>query len=1118
MATSSRQTSIFGVNDWKSIYKTYRQADLQSYDYETLRKTFVDYLQTYYPETFNDYVESSEYVALLDVIAYMGQALAFRDDLNARENFIDTAERRDSVIKLANLVGYNPKRNIAAQGYLKISSIQTTEQVKDVNGLQLSNLTVLWNDPANPNWQEQFNSIINAALITSQRVGRPGNSKDILGVRTDEYTVQRSTGILPVASFSAVVQGTNMNFECVSVTSLNADNVYEMSPNLNSNFNILYRNDKLGYGSINTGFFIYFKQGSLQPYNFNVSEQIGNQLIDINIQGINNSDTWLYRLDPITGLEKNWTQVENIYDSTRNTQTSNNKQIFSVVSRFNDQVSYTFGDGVFGKIPNGNFRAYVRTSNALTYTINSDEFQGTSIIMTYVSRTGRIETLSMSLELMTPISNAQGRESLTNIKQRAPQRYYSQNRMVNGEDYNNFPFTLFNSIIKSKALNRSSVGVSRNFDLLDPTGKYSSTNVFADDGGLYIEETDGNLIFNAYTTNDILVFLTDTLSNALNNHRVFQYYTQQFVRYKIDASSGDNDIMWHQSSFNDLESTGYFYNNSGPVSIGVFTTGNVKYLTEGALLKFKAPSGYYFNKNNKLVEGLPGIADSIYLWTSISAVIGEGTNNGEGNLITGYGPVTLNNPLQTGLILREVLPSFTNSLPTTLIQEISTQVLLGQNFSLVFRNDLLVNQDRWYLSTVTDSKYFVKFESLGSGRYKVTYKSIAYYFASSSSVRFAFNKNRIIYDPATGKLLQDYINVLKVNSYPDSNYPFPTDTKLSIVGQLTEIDGYVDDYSVEVSSTDPNTAGAIKNPDFFYLLTGYATGSTNLFKYVFFELITDSNLLTRYQMVETNTINYAYTSRQEIALVRYEFPPNSVFFAGKEKTFYKTIQNTSNKNVIEVVQVDNYIAKIGRQGLAFQYKHNSSNTTRIDPATTNIIDLFLVTQSYYTQYQNWIKDSSGRLSEPEKPTLDELNLIYSTVNDYKMLTDSLILNCVTFKPLFGIKAESKLQATIKVIKSGTTTASDSEVRSAVLTSMNSYFSIDNWTFGDTFYFSELSAFTHSTIGDLVSSIVLVPNDPSLKFGDLYEIHSSPYEIFVNAAQASDITVITSLSPAELQIG
>ena len=132
MATSSRQSSIFGVNDWKTIYRTYKQADFQSYDYETLRKTFVDYLRVTYPETFNDYVESSEYVALLDVMAFMGQALSFRDDLNTRENFIDTAERRDSVIKLANLVGYNPKRNSAGQGFLKITAIQTTEQVKEI--------------------------------------------------------------------------------------------------------------------------------------------------------------------------------------------------------------------------------------------------------------------------------------------------------------------------------------------------------------------------------------------------------------------------------------------------------------------------------------------------------------------------------------------------------------------------------------------------------------------------------------------------------------------------------------------------------------------------------------------------------------------------------------------------------------------------------------------------------------------------------------------------------------------------------------------------------------------------------------------------------------------------
>ena len=50
---------------------------------------------------FNDFVESSEYVALIDLIAYISQALSFRVDLNARENFLETAERRNSVLRLA---------------------------------------------------------------------------------------------------------------------------------------------------------------------------------------------------------------------------------------------------------------------------------------------------------------------------------------------------------------------------------------------------------------------------------------------------------------------------------------------------------------------------------------------------------------------------------------------------------------------------------------------------------------------------------------------------------------------------------------------------------------------------------------------------------------------------------------------------------------------------------------------------------------------------------------------------------------------------------------------------------------------------------------------------------
>jgi hypothetical protein len=54
------------------------------------------------------------------------------------------------------------------------------------------------------------------------------------------------------------------------------------------------------------------------------------------------------------------------------------------------------------------------------------------------------------------------------------------------------------------------------------------------------------------------------------------------------------------------------------------------------------------------------------------------------------------------------------------------------------------------------------------------------------------------------------------------------------------------------------------------------------------------------------------------------------------------------------------------------------------------------------------------------------------------------------------------------------------------------------------------------LGSLISSVVLVPADPTQSFGDLYEILSTPSEIFCNGATASDIIVISALTPSALQ--
>jgi len=1115
MATSSRQSGLFGVNDWKAIYETFREADFRSYDYETLRKSFIDYLRLYYPETYNDYIESSEFIALLDVMAFMGQGLAFRNDLNTRENFIDTAERRDSVVKLADLVSYTPKRNSCASGYMKVTTVRTSENITDANGVNLSNVPVSWNDPSNRNWLDQMNTIFNAVLVDSQKIGRPGNSAEILGVTTSEYGIQIPTNTLPIVPFTTQVDGTSMNFELVSSTSLDQDYIYEIPPAPTGQLNMLYRNDKLGFGSPNTGFMFFFKQGSLQPYNFNFQQQISNQTINIDVEGINETDTWLYQTqaDNTLGL---WKQVENVYADAYLQTESSDKKIFSVGSRANDQVTYVFGDGVFSEMPVGNFRAYVRSSNALTYTIDPSEMNGVSVAITYVSRTGRNETLTMSLSLPMTVTNAQGRESLSAIKQRAPTRYYTQNRMVNGEDYTNFPYTLYNSIIKSKAINRSSIGVSKNLDLLDPTGKYSSTNSFGDDGALYQESADGFLSLTVDNTSDIIQFFTDDLASVLALNRANQYYIQNYTRYAYPGTSGGTTLYWKTSSVDSSSETGYFYSLTGtieqPQPLGTFTTTNAKYITTGALLKFVAPTGFYFDATNRLVAGVPTGGEKTYIWSTVLNVVGDGNNNGEGTFANGQGPVTLNDYVPDGVTITEIIPVFDNSLSSTVIQEAILKIELQQDFTLIFNNSLLINQERWSIGAASNANYFVKFTSLGNNRYTVTYRSLTYYFGSVADTRFTYNKDELVYDPFTGKIIQDFINVLGINTVFNTTTALGADTKVNILGQTVESDGYVNDFQVEVAATDVNNGQLILDPDFFNDITGYVNNGTNTGVYVFFRTITDPVNLTRQLIVPSSDIVYTYGTKNQIEIVKYEFPVGQLFYATTDNKFYKSVQDPTitTPNYIMTEQVE-YSVKAGRQGLDYQYRHNANNTTRIDPATTNIVDLYIVTQAYYTAFNNYIKDTTNTIKKPDQPTLNELNTAYPLVQDYKMLSDSVILNSVTFKPLFGEKADESLRATIKVVKSQTTNASNSEIRSSVLAAMDSYFDINNWNFGDTFFFSEFEQ-----IGELVSSVILVSNDPEKLFGDLYEIKCRPYEIFVNAATTNDIVIVPALTPATMQ--
>jgi hypothetical protein len=117
--------------------------------------------------------------------------------------------------------------------------------------------------------------------------------------------------------------------------------------------------------------------------------------------------------------------------------------------------------------------------------------------------------------------------------------------------------------------------------------------------------------------------------------------------------------------------------------------------------------------------------------------------------------------------------------------------------------------------------------------------------------------------------------------------------------------------------------------------------------------------------------------------------------------------------------------------------------------------------------------------------------------------------------LFGSKADASLQATFKVIKNQATLKSDSEIKANVIRAINNYFALENWDFGDTFYFSELDAYLHQELSPDVLSITIVPKDTTNVFGSLLQITSARDEIFISSATVNDVEIISVITASQL---
>jgi uncharacterized membrane protein YgcG len=155
--------------------------------------------------------------------------------------------------------------------------------------------------------------------------------------------------------------------------------------------------------------------------------------------------------------------------------------------------------------------------------------------------------------------------------------------------------------------------------------------------------------------------------------------------------------------------------------------------------------------------------------------------------------------------------------------------------------------------------------------------------------------------------------------------------------------------------------------------------------------------------------------------------------------------------------------------------------------------------------------------KPKPPSNDELFRSYGTqINKIKSISDEVIYHPVKYKILFGAKANPDLQVKFKIVKNSNIVINDNEIKAGIIEAINKFFDIENWDFGETFYFQELSAYIINELSPKLVSILIVPRQTTQSFGSLFEIKSEPDEIFASAATVTDIETIDQITATNLQ--
>ena len=497
-------------------------------NFSDFKSNLVNYAKTYFPNTYNDFSESSPGNMFIEMASYVGDVMSFYIDTQVQENFLLYAKEKENLYALSYAFGYRPKASYASSTILDVYQLVPSQIIDGVNSPNINTYGLII-----PENTTVTSSSSGTKFITIDKVDfTDPNSTEITFVDSNFYLFKKSVKVI-----SAEIKTTSFTFgnpQKYQSISINDSNILQILDVTDGNNNKWYEVPYLAQSSIfdavanpsyNTDQVPYLLNLKRVPRRF-VSRILSDNTLQLEFgAGVSNStdeqiiptpDNIQLGLVPgISDLSDNYNKASIFFTKEYGLAPSNTSL----------QVRYLTGGGITSNVPSNDL-TIIDTSGVVFKNGNPGGDLFTTVLQSVVSTN---PTLSIG---------GRGGDQVEEIRNNALFSYSAQNRAVTKDDY----------IIRALSLpstygNIAKVYITQDFERSNVLETSSTTkNPLALD--LYVLAYDSNKLLTIPS-----LTLKDNLVTYLNQYRMITdainikdaFYINIGINFDITVLSGYNN-------------------------------------------------------------------------------------------------------------------------------------------------------------------------------------------------------------------------------------------------------------------------------------------------------------------------------------------------------------------------------------------------------------------------------------------------------------------------------------------------------------------------------------------------------------------------------------------------